>query len=629
MANQKQFIIKADDYGRGGANLDPWRRFIDCALDEYLTLSIGVVGSEFTQNKAVPLYLRSIVEEYGIEVWNHSNKHPNFITLNQAQIENEILESQKIISNELGTIPTIFGPPFNKIDVASANHVIDLDVFKGFYAFDKLVAPGKNIELKYFSGVEIGTDTFRPMRLDVFESEMVRREWPDFLVLQLHPYYWSINCLDVFKKILRILKDESYICINAEDRINYWTKKVLNDEQFEAGKTLADNILHEESVITVLEQDSQADRPKLREDSSYYIRVLKRGTSEIFQFYKNLGIQNAPKVDGRLKILDVGAGIGNWTAAAALLEDSYVVSIDREDTHLGLMAKNVSEEKIKIEISTLERMNEGNGIFSAIICNNTLSYLNIFDAMETFWRKLEFSGMLFLGLQNRLYPLRDAIQSAKKGNYDSSIQFLRRLIDNEGARAGLIEPPFIQYWNSSELQEVGISCGLKLQRRSLLVPGSFAQLLNHELFGGYFFTKTRAAENIKKQYQDGKILMKLMHRFDQNIWTKTNSLIADIYSAGVANEKASISEVFARYDLDINAMSQERADQIALYINCSMIDMGLQNFEMKMEHQNLFAKIYVLYSAINSHINDGIENALRDLEKYLLKISPQELGYWS
>ena len=88
MAVQKQFIIKADDYGRRGANLDPWRRFIDCALNEYLTLSVGVVGFEFTLNKAVPLYLRAIVEEYGIEVWNHSYKHPNFTTLNQAQIEN-------------------------------------------------------------------------------------------------------------------------------------------------------------------------------------------------------------------------------------------------------------------------------------------------------------------------------------------------------------------------------------------------------------------------------------------------------------------------------------------------------------------------------------------------------------
>jgi hypothetical protein len=273
-------------------------------------------------------------------------------------------------------------------------------------------------------------------------------------------------------------------------------------------------------------------------------------------------------------------------------------------------------------------MNEENGIFSSIVCNNTLSYLNIFDSMEIFWKKLEFSGMLFLGLQNRLYPLRDAIQSANKGDYDSAIQFLRRLIDNEGARAGLIEPPFIQYWNSSELQEVGISCGLKLQRRNLIVPGSYAQLCGFELFCGYFFTKTRAAENIKKQYKDGKILKNLMPIFEQNILTKNKKLKEEIYSAGKAYDNSLINELFARYDLDIYSISQERLDQIALYINCEFSCMGLSEFKILMKTDNLSTKVFFLFSALITKNKESIDLSIDDLLKYLSNITLKELAYW-
>jgi hypothetical protein len=629
MAVQKQFIIKADDYGRRGANLDSWRRFIDCALNEYLTLSVGVVGFEFTQNKAVPLYLRSIVEEYGIEVWNHSNKHPNFTALNQAQIENEILESQKIISNELGATPTIFGPPFNKIDVASANHVINLDVFKGFYAFDGLIAPGKNIELKYFSGVEIGTDKFRPMRLDVFESQMVRRGWPDFLVLQLHPYYWSTHCLDVFKSVLRILKDNSYICLNAEQRINYWSKKVVNDNQIEIGRTLADNILYEEALLDRNEKEINLKRLRSEFDDQceHCLIVREASSSEILQFYISLGFQGAPRFDGHLTVLDTGKNSGSWGATAKLLKNSKVISINLFNNKDQRRIEDDGFEKNNINTSTSVTDTLQSGYFSIILCDK-ISNLNIFSEFEFFWEKLAFSGMLLIGIENRLLPLRNSIELAKKGDYENSLLFLNKLVVNEGKKAGLVKESKNEYWNESELSEIAISCGLKLQRKNISLPGIREKLCGHDLYSGSFFIKTTAAENIKKKYRDGVLKINNINMQFIDIGNDVDRYVLDIKNILAHNDEAKSFESLIKDQLVANNfLYKKRMDQVGLYLNC-FSNLDISELPLKLNEDNLHHKITLLYRAIKRADHATITASISDIENYFLSINTDELSYW-
>jgi len=638
MATQKQFIIKADDYGRGGANLDPWRRFIDCALDEYLALSIGVVASEFTQNKAVPLYLRSIVEEYGIEVWNHSNTHPNFTQLNKDQIDKEIFESQKIIENELGIRPKIFGPPFNKIDQASAQHVIDTNEFAGYYALDGLIDRGKNIELKYFSGVEIGTDAFRPMRFDVFETEMQRREWPDFVVLQLHPYYWTQNCLKVFRRIIEELKDRSYIGVSAADRLNYWQRKVLNIDKCILGASFGDNLIHEELTINFLENESKKNEGKYRSDSPYYFRALKGGTAEITMYLRALGFQNLPLISERLRILDVGAGIGNWSAAAALLSKAKVTALDREDLHLGLIAGHVDGDKINIVISALDKFNLEPKSYSAIICNNTISYLNIVQAFNIFSQSLVTGGSLFLGLSNRLYPLRDAIRSVERGDWSSAKGFLERLIDNEGASAGVETNSFVRYWNEDELTRLGILSGLKLQRKNLDLPIPFGTLAGENCASGYQFFKTNAVGVLRDRLIETADWENQIGTFTPKISLDLSAFLIKLSGQINPNSltKQSEDETWLTPGLDFlsefgfNFLGAGRncIKSLSLYLACKAIDLGIELDITNKSEPSLFDAIPKIYRAVVNKDEVFSAAIIKEIKSIIATSRTSDIAYW-
>ena len=638
MATQKQFIIKADDYGRGGANLDPWRRFIDCALDEYLTLSIGVVACEFTQNKAVPLYLRSIIEEYGIEVWNHSNTHPNFTKLNKEQIVKEITESQKIIESELGVRPKIFGPPFNKIDQASAQHVFDTNEFTGYYAFDGIAARGRNIELKYFSGVEIGTDIFRPMRLDVFEAEMIRREWPDFIVLQVHPFYWTKNCLKVLNNVVNELKDRSYICINAGDRLDYWQRKVSNIVECSLGRSFADNLIHEELTIDFLESDSRGGNDRYRSDSPYYFRALKGGTAEISTYLRALGFGKLPLALGKLRILDVGAGIGNWSAAAALLPNAKVTALDREDLHLGLIEKHIRAENIEIVIAELEKFSWEPKSYSAIICNNTISYLNIVKAFEVFNQALVNGGSLFLGLSNRLYPLRDAIRAVERGDFEGAQSFLERLIDNEGAYVGIKTNSFVRYWNEDELTRLGILSGLKLQRKNLDLPIPFGTLGGENCASGYQYFKTSAVSILKEGLVEKGEWARLIGEYSPSISLDINEILMKLRNQ--MNSKISLDaplldtwlepylELLMASGLSRTGKSKNYDKSLELFLSCRAINLGI---ELNIKHQSgssLFELIPRFYETVVMKDKKASILIISEINASIANAKPTDISYW-
>ena len=123
--------------------------------------------------------------------------------------------------------------------------------------------------------------------------------------------------------------------------------------------------------------------------------------------------------------------------------------------------------------------------------------------------------------------------------------------------------------------------------------------------------------------------MKVIHRFDENLWSKTSDLIKNIHRAGMANEQAKISEILNKYGLDIKAASKEQVEELTLFINCAIIDLNLQNINMNMPEYGLTNKIFILYCALKSNAMEIINVATNELEIYLLNIESKELGYWS
>ena len=50
---------------------------------------------------------------------------------------------------------------------------------------------------------------------------------------------------------------------------------------------------------------------------------------------------------------------------------------------------------------------------------------------------------------------------------------------------------------------------------------------------------------------------------------------------------------------------------------------------MKMQRDNLLYRIFLLYAAVRSNIANDIQIVLKDMDDYVLKISFEELSYWT
>jgi hypothetical protein len=506
---QRQVIIKADDYARGMCSLDPWRRFIDVTVDGGGVPTVGVVAQALqTPRSASASYLRAIREEYGVEVWNHSFLHRDLTSLDEDAIVAELTRSQDLIELELGVRPRVFGAPFNRVDERSAGVVLASGEFDYYYCFDGLVGPEKNITKKSLAPIEQGTNDYRPLRFSMFESVMSARDWPEFVVFQVHPYYWTDECLASYRRMLRALVDKNYQFVSTEERGRYQClRQTLSLPT--PGLSLADNILWEEVSLTAFEEERQAGTTA--GDSAYYFRALRVGTSGLNLFLRKLGFGGLPQVGDRREIIDIGAGVGNWSAAATLIDGVSALALDREDRHLKHLRLSAPGSRVRLEIASLDECSQIDGAFSGALCVNALNYMELLPCFKSVVRLLTPMGLFYVGAQNRLYPLRDAIASARAGDWDRAVAFLKRLVDNEGARCGLVTKTFVRYWSPNELSAAGIAMGLKLQRMGISHPGMPGELFGRPIFSGYLFLRSRAAEKMGFDIRAGKLEQPLFH----------------------------------------------------------------------------------------------------------------------
>jgi peptidoglycan/xylan/chitin deacetylase (PgdA/CDA1 family) len=634
MATQKQFIIKADDYGRGGANLDPWRRFIDCALDEYLTLSIGVVGGELRNIKSVSPYLRSIVEEYDIEIWNHSNTHPNFIQLNQEEILQQILDSQKTIENELGLRPTIFGPPFNKIDQDSASHVIESNEFDGYYAFDGVVDRAKNIELKYFSGLEVRTDAMFPVRPDIFDAELIRKGSPDFLVLQVHPYYWSIECFKAFKKIMSRLKEFGYISTTAKNRLLYWANKIDGANPYSIGNSLGENLLHEERLIEYW-KEKNATEGHLHPTASEIRFLINAGTSSLHQFYRSIGLNNAPLINGKLKIVDIYVNQeGGAAAAAALLPNASVESINGEKHIYRYFFDKTSIEKEVFINANNQNFNFKNESCSVIISNNVINYRNIQDEFSMYCGALRFSGMALVSSYNRLYPLSKVRNAINEDRLELALMQLDSLIKSDGAKVGFLTEPEIQYWNFDEMRVVGISNGLKLQRKFLLSPVDSGSYLGKPTSLSMLYVKTQKAAEIRGGYVGGELTSNMLNRINEPLTVDLNAFMRDISSNFdeinlidiKPHELHSFEKIVKRYGFKFDSHDINFINKLIFY--CNIRANNFQLVHLPIRPHSIYIKLCQLHLSLIKSSKLDAQKLMDEIEEYIETFSIDDLSFW-
>lgn len=649
MSTQKQVLIKADDYGRSGANSDPWRRFFDCVLDTGYAPSVGVVAESLGKpDKTTSLLLGTLSRGYGLEIWNHSLTHRDFTRLTSEQIALELSESQRIIEGELGVVPRVFGAPFNSIDLASAGAVFDSGHFNGYYFFDNFADPAINIERRHISSVEVGTQVFRPVRERNFDAEVLRRGWPEFLILQVHPYYWSNACLKGFARILTRLRERNYQCVTASNRIQYCRLKGSGIDPV-PGRSLADNFVHEEQIRDLIELEMNAGSVS-GSDSSYYFRMLSMGTSEIQMFLRNIGFFQLPKFKDRTTILDVGSGIGNWSTAAALIPEARVISLDREDRHLRYLRDRADGSNIEVRIAAFEEIAIESASVAGIICNNTISYVDLLQTLRKFSEVLVFSGLVFIGLQNRLYPLRDAILCGRKSEWSLAQSHMMRLVNNEGAKCGLVDKPFIRYWNSDELTAAGEGSGLRLQRRGLQPPGNYGTFAGQDVFSGHLFGKYTSMVEVGRSVRSGDVadagyqviraasaakfgdgeavsspeavLIRAIKLYSENRLPQTDAASGPARSVHAAVAELDTAAVLGHVD-EFGTVK----DSYRFFVVCAFIERRGETLPIHFDDP-FFELLTRCYSAIVNTDSAGLAGVVREMEAYLGTCTEPALAYW-
>jgi peptidoglycan/xylan/chitin deacetylase (PgdA/CDA1 family) len=501
---QRHLIVKADDYARIGSCLDLWRRFASVMCDNGCVASVGVVGEALGTDKipaSLAPFLRSIAEEYRWEVWNHSHRHRDVRGLSADEIAADILASQSAIEQAFGVRPAIFGPPFNLVDARSAREIAATEPFQGYYFVDDVADRTVTIARQHLVSAESGTSSMQPVRFQRFLSEIARLEYPEFIILQVHPYFWSSDCFGSFDRILRHLLDAGYQGIRGIDRVEL-QRVAARLQPPTYGAAMGPSLAAQDAIVA----GAAADEGFVRPDSAYYLRVIREGWSEIAQFLNQLGFGRIPPArGGGIRFADIGTGSAVWAAALSTLHtESLTYAIDREDRHLAPVARLFPPDRIVARIGEFDDVAIDAGSLTGVVCNNALSYMPLARTFDRIARLLQSGGKCFVGIQNRLYPLLDVLAAARAGRSADALAFLCRLVGSDGYLAGRVARPFVVYLNHEEMTAMAALGGLKMQRATLRTPGFERSLGGAPTFCGYLSAKTDAMRRHRDEVLAGR-----------------------------------------------------------------------------------------------------------------------------
>jgi hypothetical protein len=607
----KKFIIKADDYGRNGASIEPWRRFFDSVLNRNLAVSVGVVSLELNKNRAVPLYLSALHYEYRFEVWNHSHTHSDFRKLNKNSIVDEVFNSQSIIENLIGVRPSIFGAPFNYIDSKSASVISDTEEFLGYYAFDEFVDKATNIEKKFFCAAEIGTDVHRPVRYEVYKDSIVRRDYPDFLVLQVHPYFWSKSCINDFNMVLDDLLKHGYSSVTARQYVDYHRSKFLPSKE-----------------ISNMESSSKGVcLDILLAESNVHHNQYNAGVTELSNSFCALGFHTVPVLNGVRKFLDV-YGYNNSSVALAMLPASSVVALEKIDTNKATQdACDKLDFNIKyVEDDFLNFFPQENS-YSAILIGENLQNVDLVEVFPRVRHNLAYGGSALVSVRNRIYLVSLIFDAIKLKKFDDAKRYIEYFFVNEYCSIGYKFIDFLLMYNSSEVARISISNGIKLSIRDVYSPDSSPLFMGRSRFTRHLLIKTKAAERhmqalTKNQGVNNEAYTSISDFIDKCILFNK---IFNILNSGYI----SFDQLYEIYEKEFGDYGLQQIDKSKFFI-LFIFFLFLKSGDMAFKYLNNDPSSLMLrmYCSLVNEAFDVTVTLLDDLSDAFSRANETEWSYW-
>ena len=605
MAQEKQFIIKADDFGRGGSNLDPWRRFIECVLNKGLTASVGVVSLELAARKSNCRYLGSICDEYSFEIWNHSHQHKNFVELSSEQIHDDIAKSQQIITDNIGLRPRIFGPPFNKIDSHSAQCVIETGEFIGFYDFQEHISSVHTTNIEDFCTLEEGTSTSHPVRLRSFESNYSRIKNKNFLILQVHPYYWTHNCLLEFKKILTFLESQHFVSVTAEGRLSYL--KFLEKTDSTEKKSNQSGFPQDNVRMALSKSDDDINFNQKLSIHHFFVEESPLGVQTINRalfFFKCEGFRYFPFVNGLIDILCMTSNIEqSWIKSLQFIEKSRVKLIE--------LSENVNTQN----------MYEGD-IYSLIFLDPLHQNFNLDDWLPLLRDRLVNVGGIYALLENRLMPIIQAINFIRHQDMNAAIHQLNSLVINEAYCANLIKLPPKRYLNGSEISFYAKNAGLKLQRSNII----------HYPFLDSIFVRGYSGALLIKTSQSISQKTAGLSKVSINISPLLDEVVLSLAGENLLKDNFERQNNFKRILKDAGLIGDivdpRRLDQIMFYASFRAMELGYSQLSYAFNDAPIYENIFNLYASIKGMDQIRIMSICNKIELSLEELTARQMEYW-
>lgn len=491
----KLVIVKADDFGRGPL-ADPWRRFVDLCLLHNVVPSLGVVGQGLNKSRTLQSTARYLSEAYEVEFWNHSNAHHDITKMVENDLKKDTLACQQTIEDCTGRRPCFYGAPFNAVSARAISTIESTGEFSGFYFADGCVDSSKTVSKTHLITPEFSTQVLNPVRQRFFEAKYSTKSDKDHLVLQLHPAYWSDRCFIEFERTLLWCLERNYQAVTLGQYFSLERQRNSNtSDNLDLGAFLAvsETIYNKsQNVEDVSFMPDLADR-------KYYFGRLRGPLVSTARFLKAHGLTQALGDRKTVKVLDVGAGAGDWSLACIAIEKSVHATAYDRNAALGGFVSEVfrsatTDRRWEYKVGDAARLDFLDNSIDHVLCNNALNYMLHDQVLPEIARVMCPDGLLLLGVQNELYPLLDALRFLAAKDSDGVISRLDRYFYNNLRRSGVIgTKPFINYWNDREIVVTARFSGLHSLLRGMELPVQYGRLFQRPVLWGYLFIRTEAS----------------------------------------------------------------------------------------------------------------------------------------
>ena len=453
-------ILKADDLGRGGT-LDNWWRTLDLADERGIPLSIGAVGRDMLLFEKSWGRIASQMNDMGHELWNHSYSHQDYSRMSYEQQLSDLQKGQAALESIFGFKPRVFGAPFNYMSSDTIAAVEACPEFKCFY-FPKHETRLFSVPYENLAPPEYVSGHYRQPDFLEFLPRYERRKRANPMVLQFHPPAWSRHGIQQFEAILDLLIGDGWQFVTLEDYMAYRVEASrANDKPARAALAHLD----EKATEFLLLKASKPEAPP-KAFTDFYFNRFKIGTSSIHSLHKRHGreISAAPPQTSKMQGLDIGAGIGNWCFAYAMLSENHeAVGVDNHDYRVStaneLSAELQLSDRVKFLKASSDTLPFDNETFDHLWCNNALNYMDPESTLLEMWRVMKSSALAYLGVQEGDFSLRGSLDAIlTSGDAAHRINSLAcKSASYFGLYGGI---SYSTFWSEGELENLCSAVGL-------------------------------------------------------------------------------------------------------------------------------------------------------------------------